>query len=607
MPYSGATPVFPGNMGQGLPGQWKDSEGIMGDGRNKPSFEPDTLEWWLDRGIAAIQSKQGILRTRERYVQGDHPLPNGDPRYVRALRDFQQKAQTNYIGMVVGAITQRMSVNGFRFGQGEASNPEARANWMYNDMDSQLEGFIWDCATFGEGYLLVGPAREPVSPEGKAFEQRFAEETPIEPPPNPAEEPVDPSPSPTDPLNPGRPTTAFTKPPVEKPDIPRSASGVPEPIITVENPKICHVFPDPQRPNRALCGIRLWKDFFLDQVVAVLYFPDSTHVFLGSKEAGVDASAALSVGDFKLLSEEVNETGEVGLFRCQWRPDGKSEVDDIISVQNRINHTVLDRLVISKSQAYRQRWATGGGPQKQGTKKGNKKESQAPPLDPGSDILWYFTNPDAKFGDFEQADITQLLEAVRDDIINISQISQVPPHYLMGTIANIGGDTLTQAESSYVFRVKARSRAVGYTLEKAEKYVFSLKGNDAMANEKDTEVLWMDPAVKNHVEQADAILKESQMLASAPPFALRVLAQRMGYPPDVIDLLVEESEKFQQQKLEQEQMMMEKQLAVEEKKVDVGSDTTLKTAAIGAKAKASGATPVKKPTPGGSKSSSPRR
>lgn len=522
MPYSANLTVVPGNQGAGLPYSWSASPFTAGSA----NFPPDTPEWWLWNGILAIENKQTAHQVRENYVLGLHPLPNGDRRYVKALRDFQEKALTNYVELATNAIPSRMRLKGFRFGRPKANTPapsptptpgetapqeasqspqkgasggvlddDARVVWMANDMDFQMEKFLWNASTYGESYILVGPEDEETG----------------------------------------------------------------EPTLTAEHPRLCHVFTDPVRPTRSLAGLRLWKDIYLGQMVAVLYLPDRIITFLGPKNhESVAASVAAVGGGFVELSTQPNDLGEVNLVRCQWRSDGKAEAEGSFSIQDRINHTVLNRLVISKSQAYRQRWMTGGQIAQQG-KKGKSGVDQKPPFDPGADSLWFVPAPDAKFGDFEQADITGILAEIRDDVIDFFAAQQLPAHYAMGRMANISGDTLTQAESGHKLRTLARMRSVGWTLEKAMRLAFKYKGLAEKAKELDAEVIWYDAEIRSLAEKSDAAVKFAQAFSTAPPYMIPILAEIMDLDPDQVDGLQAAAEAWQQQQMAQEQQMMQQQ------------------------------------------------
>jgi SPP1 Gp6-like portal protein len=530
-------------------------------------FEAGTPQWWLNRGISAIQVKQNTHIYRKRMVDGDHRPPNGDKRYVKALADFQYKAKTNYIELVTYAPIQRMRIKDFRFGSRKGEDektspgspgrtsgvskavgtnpsvrppddgadtgaskprkssggsdsidsdvlsqpmkapntngdPDARKVWMANDMDYQMENLLLDCATYGEGYLLVSEVDEDTD----------------------------------------------------------------EPKITVESPRVCHVFPDPTKPTRSLAGVRIWQDDVIGRVMAVLYLPEATMVFMGPENSSENTvSTALQVEAFSLVAVEENPTGEVTLVRARWKPDGTAEAENVYSVQDRINLTILDRMVVSKSQAYRQRWMTGGQIAERYKKRVGPgaqlagQIDQKPPFDPGADTLWHVPAHDAKFGDFDQADITQILEAVRDDVVDMASLTQTPAHYLMGRMANVSGDTLVQAESGFVAKVKMRSRSVGWAVEKAMRLVFKYKGEEEKAKEAEAEIIWMDPEVRPLSEKADAAMKFASAFSSAPPFLVPILAEMMNLDPDQIEMLTENAAVWQAQQMAMQQQMMQQQ------------------------------------------------
>jgi hypothetical protein len=191
--------------------------------------------------------------------------------------------------------------------------------------------------------------------------------------------------------------------------------------------------------------------------------------------------------------------------------------------------------------------------------KGSKKGAQAPAFDPGADMLWVTDNPDAKFGDFAQADIRQVLEAIRDDIADMAALSKTPVHYLMGKLANVSGDTLTQGESGFVSKIRMRQASCGWGLEKAMKIAFKYMDDNEKAEQVDAEVIWADPEVRTRAEISDAAVKEAQVLAEAPPYALALVMKRMGFDPDEIAFAVAEREKFEAEQQAREDQMLAQQ------------------------------------------------
>lgn len=455
---------------------------------------PGTPYWWLNRLVNSLLVRQPLLDMREAYVDGNHPLPTGDRRWIQAVKTMQKKARTNYCGLVTTAKVERMRVRGFRFGPMGKADDDAKMFWAANDMDYQASVTHQRAAKFGMAYMLVSPPDE-----GSEF-----------------------------------------------------------PVITAEDPRQCIVYRDPVRPTRAIAGLRMWADDITGHVLAVLYLPDAIYGFVGPAVVDIqglslDSLKARLLGmaggpaGFQLTQEVTNELGEVPLVEYVWRPESgiipEGEAgEDVRDIQDRINHTILDRLIISRAQAYKQRYATGIKPK---SSKGEKK----PPFDPGADVLWISNSPDAKFGEFGAADISQILEAVRDDVIDVAAITKTPPHYLMGRMANISGDTLTQAESGFVSGIKQRMFSMGWAHERVIKLCFRYLG-DARADEVEAATLWEDPEMHTMTEMADTAAKWAT--AGIP---LELIMDRMSFAPDEITFAIKERDRREQQQIQQQKDM----------------------------------------------------
>ena len=206
------------------------------------------------------------------------------------------------------------------------------------------------------------------------------------------------------------------------------------------------------------------------------------------------------------------------------RPDlkgnGQGEFEGVLDIQDRINNQILDRLVIAKMQAYRQRWATG-------VDTTDEKGRQTEPFVPGADLLWSVPNDDAKFGDFAQADITPLLAAVRDDVQDMASISKTPPHYLLSSIINASGDALKAAETGLVSKVLDDQVEFGESWETVNRLAGRYTGRDVP---EDAEVVWKDPESRTLAELASA---NTQLKAADVPWRPRM--RLLGFSPSEID------------------------------------------------------------------------
>lgn len=443
---------------------------------------PGSPDWYLDRLTRRILEQQSRYDRLEDYMMGNHPLPDGDKRYVQALRELQRKSRTNYFALVTIAPVERMKVVGFRFGATQGSDADAAKIWQNSDMGAQSNKLHLMCAVFGNAYVTVSP------------------------------------PSPYD------------------------VSGLP--MLTVEDPRYCVVEMDPAVPSRAVAGLKMWNDDVSGTIVAVLYLPDGIFYYTGAGTSDIQDSSVPGLtktllsggyGSFTLAETVPNPTGVVPLVRFSWMETFTSvspgESEGVIDIQDRINSEILNRLIISRSQAYKQRLLAGV---KIPDDKGRGKK---PPFDPGADMLWVVADPNAKIHEFKEADIKQLLDAIRDDVGDMAAITKTPPHYLLGEVVNVSGDALKAAETGLVSKVKLRMENMGWGWEKVLRLCF-LYMNDKRATDVISSVIWDDPESKSRAELADALTKE---VSAGVPLALAM--QRARFTPEEIEFAVAEQRK----------------------------------------------------------------
>lgn len=473
-----------------------------------PKVNPEngSPEWWVRYLVNQLMTRRYEYKVREAYFNGNHPRPKGDVRYMKALGHLQDLSATNYIGMITSTPVERMQIRGFRFGEPGSTDDDAAAIWNENDMDLQAHSIHMNAAKYGLAYALVTPA----------------------------------------------------------------AQGEKYPTITSEDPRTAIVYRDPIHPTKAIAGLRMWEDEVLGRILAVLYLPEGSYGFIGPYIYETDG---MSLQDLRqrLIDQTPSPAGfqragfvanpedlqEVPLVEYVWRPDTGALPQpecglEVRTVQDRINQQVFQRLCISHFQAYKQRWATGltlPKRKKNGQLKGNKKI-----FDPGFDQLWISENELGKFGEFESTDISPILQAVQDDVGAMATMTKTPAHYLMGKMANISGETLTQAESGLASKCWLRMSSMGWSHERVMKLCFALM-QDKRAKDPTATVLWAQPGRELI---ADTALAGTQWMTVGIPLALIMEAQGI-WDPDQIAFAVAEKQKADAQALQQQNQQMQMQ------------------------------------------------
>lgn len=164
--------------------------------------------------------------------------------------------------------------------------------------------------------------------------------------------------------------------------------------------------------------------------------------------------------------EIVNEWGTVPVFPFGNNADtgmvGTSELVDVIPLQDGVNKSVADMLIAGEFVAFPQRWVVGAAPERNPYT--NEEEEQ---FKAAVDRVWAVSETDAKFGQFDPADMTQYITAQEAWDKKISHVSGVPIHWLGMTGDFPSGEALKTAEGPFVAKLKDRQVAFGAALSDA--------------------------------------------------------------------------------------------------------------------------------------------
>lgn len=421
--------------------------------------------WLLKLGPRLDEQRHRCARLRA-YNVGDHPLPTGNPKWASTYRALQRMSRSNYVGLVASTVAERMTVTGFRAG-GDADAEADRETWSWwqsQQLDADSGLVHGDSLVCSVSYVTVGAPGE----DGRA-------------------------------------------------------------TATAEDPASLIHAVDPQRRRLVTAALKLYTDDWDAGVRAVVYLPDGFAYFRStiadpSKVSWSDTAWEVDDTPDHPDGWRENPLGRVPVVPFVNRPDtrgrGMGEFEDVLDIQDRINKTLLDRMVIAAMQAFRQRWAKG-------ITLTDEQGNDVEPFIPGADLLWAVEDEKAEFGDFEQAALGPLLEAARSDMRDLAAISRTPPHYLTGELTNVNGETLKAAETGLIAKVRDRQREAGESWESVAALAAAYEGRALPA---DAEVIWADPESRSMAEVADAAVKKQ---AIGVPW--RQLMEDLGYSPPQID------------------------------------------------------------------------
>ncbi|MEG8275767.1 phage portal protein [Streptomyces sp. AHA2] len=407
-------------------------------------LEPESPDWWLERLWTQLQERCKYADTMRQYYSGDHPLPMIQEKARSAFQRLLKQSRSNYTGLVVDATAERIQVDGFRFGDEDVGDQEAWRIWQASSMDADSDLLITEAVKVGRAFALVAP----------------------------------------------NPNDAST------------------PIITAEDATQAIVAYQPGSRRQRAAGLKTWVDDWTGQLMATLYLPDGLYKFQAPKPV---QGVAKPSWERRAVAGEPwpapNSMGVVPLVEIQNRPDllgeAHSEIEDVLDVQDRINKTLIDRMMAQEFSAFRQRWMTGYEV---------PVDDNGQPIEPfkaAVDRLWVIEDEGVKVGEFSATDLGPYLASIEADVQHMAARTRTPAQYLLGKLSNVNGETLKATESGLVAKVRQRCRPLGEGLEEVVRLYLKAAGDTR--DLASIEVIWHNPEFRTEGELVDALLKMSTL------------------------------------------------------------------------------------------------
>ncbi|MEU9310872.1 phage portal protein [Streptomyces sp. NPDC048256] len=412
-----------------------------------PSQKPEvgSAEWWLSRLWDELKERRKYAEVMRLYYSGDHPLPMIQEKARPAFQRLLKQSRSNYTGLVVDATAERIQVDGFRLGDEDMGDEEAWRIWQASAMDADSDLLITEAVKVGRSFALVAP----------------------------------------------NPDDAST------------------PIITAEDATQAIVAYEPGSRRRRAAGLKTWLDDWTGQLMATVYLPDGLYKFQApNPKKGVTTEPRWVMRQPEGESWPApNLLGEVPLVEIQNRPDllgeAHSEIEDVLDVQDRINKTLIDRMMAQEFSAFRQRWMTGYEV---------PTDDSGQPVEPfkaAVDRLWVIEDENVNIGEFSATDLGPYLDSIEADVQHMAARTRTPAQYLLGKLSNVNGETLKATESGLVAKVRQRCRPLGEGLEEVVRLY--LKAASDGRDLSSIEVIWHNPEFRTEGELVDALVKMSTL------------------------------------------------------------------------------------------------
>ena len=199
--------------------------------------------------------------------------------------------------------------------------------------------------------------------------------------------------------------------------------------------RMVHVFMDTENPYKTRFASKMYA---MDdgKVSLVQYYPDHLEYYMTRNK--VAAGTDLAVKLFEKTDQKENPYGIVPVFQFRLHRDVRSELVNVIPLQNAVNKLLADTLVAAEFGAFRQRWVISNS--------GTAQFKNAP------NEIWDVPAADGvgqatQVGDFQPTDLANYLNAIDKLATAIGIITRTPKHFLYGQGGDPSGEALIAAEA----------------------------------------------------------------------------------------------------------------------------------------------------------------
>jgi hypothetical protein len=434
--------------------------------------EAQSAGWWMLRLAKQLhdEGRQKRLKLLDDWARGEPPLPDGATAARSAFQAFQRHACSNFALVIGEALCDRMRHRAIRTAVDSDDTGDADAWQLWRAMRGQVVAAEVHrmMFRFGEAYAIVG-------------------------------EPVD---------------------------------GVP--VLTAEDPRYVIAEVDPLRPWLPRAFLKMVRDDMAGRDLAYLFRPGRLDVaFRDAPGRKVGAGPGLFSASGWTLDEELSgdlpahpgggKLMPVVAFR---NLDGVGEFEPHLPLLARINHMILQRMMIATLQAFRQR-ALEGAP---------IKDDDGQPIN-WSDILsadpaavWAIPEG-VKIWESGQVNLEPILNAVKADVIHLAAVSRTPMSMLDPGGENQSAEGAALAREGLVFKAEDRIGRVDPAWAAVAAAAFAWQGDKERAQAAKLTFDWAPPQRMSLTERASAA---AQAATAGVPWRTR-MTDVMGFDPAHVD------------------------------------------------------------------------
>jgi hypothetical protein len=309
------------------------------------------------------------------------------------------------------------------------------------------------------------------------------------------------------------------------------------PIITADSPETMDVVTDPLQHWKPIAALKVWRDIQTYTDYAMVWNGSSATLFKRAAYTRIETQIVPSKWLVNLAEgawEMVPENSYTSQFTSAPvpvvvynNPGGHGDFETHIDLINRINLGILERLVITAMQAFRQRILEGGMlPERD--EQGNKID-YTKVFAPAPGALWNLPMG-ITLKETQQVDINPILMGSKEDIRQLSAVTRTPLPMLMPDNSNLSAEGAQATENGHIFRCADRLSEGKFGVEQAMTLAMKVAG-ESFDDDEYVEVNFEEVDRVTFAEKYSAALAAHNAGESWPSICRNVL----GYSPEQIE------------------------------------------------------------------------
>ena len=259
------------------------------------------------------------------------------------------------------------------------------------------------------------------------------------------------------------------------------------------------------REMYAAYGDPAWDDWPLFAIRVEPQGQGVNAVTLYDETAVYRLTAGSMGGDATLLDWQIHGLGVCPVVKFADMPDLEGrvtgQVAPYVTMQDRINQDVFDRLLTQTYSSFKVRTATGIAVEK------DKDGNPVKPIEVERNRLLTTSNKDARFDSLDESPIGPFLESEEQDVRRLATMSQTPPTSLLGQITNMTAESLVVARMGADGKTDDRKQVYGEAHEQKLRLAALAAGDTEGSRDVEAEVRWRDMGARALAQLADAFTK----------------------------------------------------------------------------------------------------